>query len=70
MRRLLGEILVSDGNITEEELNLALEKQKDDGRLIGIILIEMGYITQRELEKAIIKQKKHILDENKKNRAK
>ena len=53
MRMLLGDILVSEGFITEEQLNEGLEKQKSDGRLLGIILIEMGYITQRNLEKAL-----------------
>ena len=65
MKMLLGDMMVSEGFITEEQLNEGLEKQKSDGRLLGLILVDMGYITQRNLEKAIIKQKQQVIDDSK-----
>jgi len=48
MKRL-GEILVSAGKITREQLENALNKQKKTAKKLGAILIEEGYITETEL---------------------
>ncbi|HEX4340481.1 MAG TPA: chemotaxis protein CheA [Polyangiaceae bacterium] len=40
----LGEILLSQGAITQEEVSAALEQQKSDPRKIGTILIERGAV--------------------------
>ncbi|OGK05332.1 MAG: hypothetical protein A2W80_16845 [Candidatus Riflebacteria bacterium GWC2_50_8] len=49
----LGEILVEDGKVSEEQLNLALEKQKTP---IGKILVDMGAVDNSTVEKALEKQ--------------
>lgn len=45
----LGDILVSKGIITEEQLELALKQQKEQKLLLGEMLVAMGCITQDKL---------------------
>lgn len=47
----LGDLLVSSGAITEDQLGLALEKQKEmgQGKRLGTVLIESGIITENQL---------------------
>lgn len=50
----LGEILINQGAITSEQLKLALEAQKTDGKKkIGDILISQGVITPKQLNLAL-----------------
>ncbi len=42
----LGDLLVENGLITEEQLNLALKEQKKLGRKLGSTLIELGMIDE------------------------
>ena len=44
MRKLLGEMLMEDGIITEKSLNEVLEIQKKDGVMLGALLVKLGYI--------------------------
>ena len=68
-RYLLGEILISLGVLTEEQLNIALKEQerldKEDKehKPIGQILLEHGFISPNDLIEAIkiqTKQKEPI----------
>ena len=45
----LGTLLVQMGMISHEEVEQALEIQKDEGKKLGRILIEQGYITESNL---------------------
>ena len=45
-RRRLGEILVSKGLISEEQLQQALEIQKQTGSYIGSVLIQQGWVSR------------------------
>ena len=48
----LGDLLVTSGVITEEQLGMALEKQKEPefaGKRLGTVLIESGTITEAQL---------------------
>ncbi|MBQ8519495.1 MAG: Flp pilus assembly complex ATPase component TadA [Agathobacter sp.] len=47
----LGDLLVSSGVITEEQLELALRMQKEEmqGKRLGTVLIESGIITENQL---------------------
>lgn len=49
MRQRFGEMLVGAGVITEQQLEYALEKQRQTGKPLGGLLIELGYITKEEL---------------------
>lgn len=52
----LGEILIARGQITPEQLEEALELQKQSGELIGQILIKLGYVTENEVLHALGEQ--------------
>ena len=48
----LGDLLITSGVITEEQLGMALEKQKEPefaGKRLGTVLIETGVITENQL---------------------
>lgn len=45
----LGELLISAGKITEEQLKYALEEQKKTGKKLGELLVEKGYIKEEEI---------------------
>lgn len=50
----LGEYLIQNTFITNDQLNQALELQKKrPEQKIGEILVELGYITSEALQKAI-----------------
>lgn len=46
---LIGELLIKSGIITIDQLNEALQIQKQSQKKLGEILIELGYITTRDL---------------------
>ena len=54
----LGDLLVEEGILTREQLELALKIQKESGfsKKLGQILIQEGFITQKELLRALSKQ--------------
>lgn len=52
----LGEILVGQKFISEEQLKLALEEQKRTGRKLGRFLVEQSYVTEEQISEAIAKQ--------------
>ncbi len=59
-RPLLGEILLEKGEITQEQLEKALEVQKNEGGLIGIILVNQGSITEQVLVKYLALQAEKV----------
>ncbi len=54
--KLLGEILVEEGYCSKEDIEKALDVQKNYGGKIGTILLNMGVITEDKLLKALSKQ--------------
>lgn len=55
---LLGQILVEQGYILPEQLDLALREQSVTNLRIGEILVKNGWVTERDLAEAISKQTK------------
>ncbi len=53
---LLGDFLVEQGLITEEQLKKALKHQQKAGKLLGRSLIDLGFIGEEELIKALSEQ--------------
>lgn len=49
----IGELLVMNGIITEEQLDLALKEQTRHPKKLGGILTELGFITERQLVEAL-----------------
>ncbi len=54
----LGEILVEQGSLSQEQLEQALQIQGSDSRMIGQILLSRGYVKRHHIDIALAKQKK------------
>jgi twitching motility protein PilT len=52
----LGEVLVDERLISREQLQGALERQKETGQPLGKVLLEMGLIEEKSLVEAVSKQ--------------
>lgn len=52
----LGDILVQQKLLNEEQLKHALEEQKKTGRRLGHVLIEKKFITEEQISKALARQ--------------
>ena len=52
----LGDILISVGLLTDEQLQSALQAQKKSGKKLGEVLVEGGYIKQSQLFDALQRQ--------------
>lgn len=59
-RPLLGEILLEKGEISQEQLDKALEVQKNEGGLIGIILVNQNAISEQVLVKYLALQAEKV----------
>jgi len=57
---LLGEMLVENAVITQEQLNKALEVQHSEGGLVGIILVSQGIISEQKLVEYLAMQAKIV----------
>jgi hypothetical protein len=58
---LLGEMLVEAGEITKEQLDKALQIQKEEGGLIGIILVNLSFIDEQTLVKYLASQAERVV---------
>jgi len=52
----LGDILVSEGIITEKQLNEAISLQEKEGGKLGEVLVRLGYVNQEQIVIALSKQ--------------
>ncbi|MBI2313133.1 MAG: Flp pilus assembly complex ATPase component TadA [Betaproteobacteria bacterium] len=52
----LGEVLVQQKLISQEQLKLALDQQKRSGRKLGRVLVENGYVSEDQISEALAKQ--------------
>ncbi|HEV3239928.1 MAG TPA: hypothetical protein VG429_05960 [Casimicrobiaceae bacterium] len=56
----LGEILVAQGKITQEQLAIALERQKSSGRRLGEELVKAGFVPRSVVSRALRIQRRVI----------
>jgi type IV pilus assembly protein PilB len=49
----IGEILVSRGKLSEEQLRAGQEAKKTDPRRIGEILLSLGFVSEEDLARAM-----------------
>ncbi|QIN82971.1 hypothetical protein GBA63_10165 [Rubrobacter tropicus] len=54
----IGEILLSEGTVTREQIDLALTMQRNDPRRLGEILLSLGYVTAEDLGRAVARDQK------------
>ncbi len=52
----LGEMLVIDGIITREQLEIALNEQKKTRELLGEILVRLNFVDSKTLQEYLAKQ--------------
>ncbi|MBL8489158.1 MAG: Flp pilus assembly complex ATPase component TadA, partial [Rhodocyclaceae bacterium] len=52
----LGDLLIQQSLLTQEQLKLALDEQKRTGRKLGRIFVESGFVTEEEISKALARQ--------------
>ena len=52
----LGDLLIQQGLLTDEQLKLALDEQKRSGRKLGRIFVDSGYVTEEGISKALARQ--------------
>ncbi|MCX7804174.1 MAG: PQQ-binding-like beta-propeller repeat protein [Planctomycetota bacterium] len=52
-RVMLGDLLVARGLLKEEDLQKALERQKETGGLLGQVLVEMELVSREDIEAAL-----------------
>jgi type IV pilus assembly protein PilB len=64
MKDPLGKILVKKGFITKEDLDKAIELQKESGGLVGIILMNTKKITADQLSEALLFQNEGDSNDN------
>ena len=51
----IGDLLVSQGLIKEDQLMTALDEQKRSGKKIGKALIDLGFVTEQQMLEAMSK---------------
>ena len=52
----LGDVLINEGAITEEQLQKGLELQKQNKQRLGITLVDAGFTTEDAIAKALSHQ--------------
>jgi hypothetical protein len=55
-RKKLGEILVAEGIVSQEQVNEALRVQETTGERLGEVLVKAGYTTETEIAKTLCTQ--------------
>jgi type IV pilus assembly protein PilB len=56
VRKQLGELLIERGIIKQDQLEKALEMQRQKGGLIGEILVDMGFAKEEDIAQALTSQ--------------
>ena len=54
----IGEILLSEGTVSREQIDLALTMQRNDPRKLGEILLSLGYVTAEDLGRAMARHQR------------
>ena len=52
----LGDLLIQQGLLTEEQLKFALDEQKRSGRKLGRIVVESSFVTEEAISQALARQ--------------
>ncbi len=56
IRKKLGEILVEEGLLREEQVQEALKRQRATGELLGESLVQLGYLSEMDIARTIVRQ--------------
>src|SRR5438876_2972905 len=55
----LGEILLREGLITQDQLKKALLEQKNTGMRLGYTLVKLGFVEETEISKMLARSEEH-----------
>jgi hypothetical protein len=55
-RKRLGELLLEEGLLNEQQIQEALQYQKENGSLMGEILVKLKYVSEIDIARTISKQ--------------
>lgn len=58
-KKRIGELLIADGLLANEQLEKALEVQKKQGGFLGKILVELGFVTEEQVADHLMEQGGH-----------
>jgi type IV pilus assembly protein PilB len=53
---LIGDLLVREGLISEEQLKSALQEQRSNGHRLGYTLVEMGFVSETDLTRVLARK--------------
>ena len=56
LRKKLGEVLVDEGLLKEDQVQEALRRQRATGEGFGEILVSMGFLTETDIARTLVKQ--------------
>ena len=56
IRKKLGEVLVDEGLLKEEQVQEALRRQRATGETFGEILVSMAFLTETDIARTLVKQ--------------
>lgn len=49
----IGEYLIHEGYISDQQLQQGLSRQEETGELIGLTLMKMGFISEHQIKQAL-----------------
>ena len=55
-KKRLGELLMEEGLVTEDQVNEALKQQAGTGELLGEVLTKLGYVTEADIVRTLAAQ--------------
>lgn len=55
-KKRLGELLLEEGLVKEEQIAEALKKQQETGELLGEVLVRLGYISEGDIARSLARQ--------------
>lgn len=56
IKKKLGELLLEEKTVKEEQVQEALKRQRSTGELLGDALVGMGFISEMEIARAVVRQ--------------
>jgi len=56
IRKKMGEILVDEGLVKEDQVQEALRRQRSTGEAFGEVLVSMGFVSEIDIARTIVKQ--------------
>jgi regulator of PEP synthase PpsR (kinase-PPPase family) len=56
IRKKMGEVLIDEGLVKEEQVQEALRRQRSTGESFGEILVSMGFVSEIDIARTLVKQ--------------